>query len=349
MKIEEIENVFIHEKVMERETKKLIRDLSRAKYIWNPVPVAPINELGVKKWVILDGMHRKAALSNMGCKYIPTFHTDYRDMKIGRRNYKVKLKSWYRVLGGRNVEVEEIIESIRNRFQVEKISAETALRSLDLRNTISVLVVSKQSLEYFLITDPVLKEMKKDEKILFINHRIGEIELKLEREMGFTYEPRPWKKINLEKWIDFDLEEKALEKLKGKPYNEAAVLMVPKVKPEEVKEVAKKGCNVSEKVFIRKTTRHEIPLRPFNVNVPIKALMSGWKTLEQRNEELKEKLIQKNLWIWDDGVILDREYKEPISIFGPKKEKGWIKSVAKLTGKKFYRVKDNCYLFIQAN
>ena len=88
-----------------------------------------------------------------------------------------------------------------------------------------------------------------------------------------------------------------------------AALMPPTATKEEVVDTALAG-----RVFAQKTTRHIIPARPMNVNVPI-AWLIGNDGIEEVNRRLREHLAAKRLRKLPPGQVIDRRYDEELYLF----------------------------------
>ena len=289
-----IDKLYIHEMIIESEKRRIKKLIERAGTVWAPLPVARADE----GWVIMDGMHRRAALKEMGVRYVPVFTVGYEEFRVGSKTYKVDLKCWHRVLGG-EFDVDEFRKAIRGKF--EEVKGRVGERAFAA-----------------LLTDNERLALGPAGSILEMNRRLGELEVLLE-SLGYVLEPDPLKRSSLRRWMWFELEERALNMLRSGEIK--AVLEVPRLKPEDVISVAVSASNDQDKVFIRKTTRHVIPMRPFNVEVPLSQLD------RDVTEEVRSKLRGMRMWVWDSGVMLDRYYNEPVAIFG---ESNWIQGVERV-------------------
>jgi L-serine kinase (ADP) len=89
----------------------------------------------------------------------------------------------------------------------------------------------------------------------------------------------------------------------------SAGLMTPIATKREVVDTALAG-----RVFAQKTTRHVIPARPMNVNVPI-AWLWGDAGIEEVNRRLCEHLAAKSVKKLPPGQTLDRKYDEELYVF----------------------------------
>jgi L-serine kinase (ADP) len=88
-----------------------------------------------------------------------------------------------------------------------------------------------------------------------------------------------------------------------------AGLMTPTATKREVVDTALAG-----RVFAQKTTRHIIPARPMNVNVPI-AWLRGDVGIEEVNRWLREHLAGKRVEKLPPGQVIDRRYDEELYVF----------------------------------
>ncbi len=89
----------------------------------------------------------------------------------------------------------------------------------------------------------------------------------------------------------------------------SAGLMTPTATKREVVENALAG-----RVFAQKTTRHVIPARPMNVNIPI-TWLRGDEGIEEVNMRLREHLAAKTVEKLPPGQIIDRRYDEELYVF----------------------------------
>jgi hypothetical protein len=89
----------------------------------------------------------------------------------------------------------------------------------------------------------------------------------------------------------------------------AVGLMTPIATKSEVVLTALAG-----RVFAQKTTRHIIPARPMNVNVPI-SWLRGDASIEEVNRRLREHLAARTLMKLPPGQVIDRRYDEELYVF----------------------------------
>jgi len=90
-----------------------------------------------------------------------------------------------------------------------------------------------------------------------------------------------------------------------------AALYPPKVEKSQVVEAAVQG-----KIFTPKATRHRLPARPVQVNVPLELLRDKEISLEEANARLRETLADKKLVRYEPGTEwMGRTYDEVLYVF----------------------------------
>jgi hypothetical protein len=228
-----------------------------------------------KTLVVLDGMHRVAAAENLGCRFIPVCLVEY-------ENPNILVGCWCRVIN-HSSNLEKLVNSVKELgFTVEECERNTAFKLVnELKTVTSILSRSK----CFAVHGP-------QKNIKEIHDAIKQIEFKL-RSRGYS--------------IGYDTESDAKDKVSsGKAL---ATLIVPNVSKKDVVSVALKG-----EVFVHKTTRHVIPVRPLFVNVPLEWLC-GKLSLKKANEALIKHLSKKRVKRLPPGQVLDRRYEEELYIF----------------------------------
>jgi hypothetical protein len=229
-----------------------------------------------KTLVVLDGMHRVAALKRLNCKKIPVCLIDY-------ENPAISVRCWYRTIKG-NLK--------RNNLNLQIQSLEGTIEEAERLNETSIgvspiIAALKITNKAFLIRSP-FKSLREAYKI------IKQIEKRL-KEAKFK--------------IGYETETDALRKLERREVD--AVLLTPRVPKEAVIETALSG-----EVFTYKATRHVIPARPLYLNVPLNLLKESGRPLDEVNKKLKSRLEKKRLRRISAGSLLDgRRYEEDLYIF----------------------------------
>ncbi|MCY0867993.1 MAG: DUF5603 domain-containing protein [Desulfurococcus sp.] len=99
----DIDNLVIHEEIVEARLKELTEKIRRENAVDMPIVVAPIP--GTSKYLIVDGHHRWAAVKALGYRRIPCIVIDY-------YSPDVKLKTW---LPGIIGDVKPVLEEVARR------------------------------------------------------------------------------------------------------------------------------------------------------------------------------------------------------------------------------------------
>lgn len=228
--------------------------------------------------VVLDGTHRVEALGRIGCVHVPSCILDY-------FNPKVLVGRWFRV------------------FQC-KVFEETAKRAL-------------RHLGFDSLESPierVLDGLNDREMACGLFWRSGGLKILNNDGSGLIDKLDKVRKIEMELrnlgcTVGYEIEAEALEKLLEGSVD--GVLALPPVDKRDVIECALKGYR-----FPRKTTRHVVPARPWNVNVPLNLLERKDLSLEEANKSFLRLLKEKQVRRIPPGAILDgRRYEEEIYEF----------------------------------
>ena len=75
---------------------------------------------------------------------------------------------------------------------------------------------------------------------------------------------------------------------------------------------------LQEKVFTPKATRHRLPARPVQVNVPLRLLRDQSISLEEENARLRRMLMERRLALYEPGAEwMGRTYDEALYVFEP--------------------------------
>ncbi|MGC9181297.1 ParB N-terminal domain-containing protein [Thermogladius sp.] len=228
-----------------------------------------------KTLVVLDGMHRVAAAKEIGFKYIPVCLVDY-------DNESIELHAWGRVFVGGDW--RQLVDAIKSAgFHVGELSSmEEGQRLLSERRAVGVLVTPSG----IYVVSSGENDIKK------IYDRVKEVESTLVSR-GFK--------------ISYMTEKDSIDAVKsGKA---AASLIPPVITKDEVRRVALRG-----EVFTHKATRHVIPARPMNINVPLEWL-TGDLPKDEVNRRVRELLSGKRIRRLPPGTVLDRRYDEELYVF----------------------------------
>jgi len=267
---EDLSNVRIHEEIIPELLEELASTIKSDGVAKHPV-IVDSNTL-----VVLDGMHRVAALERLGCKYLPVCLVDY-------QSSGVKVGCWHRAIEGR-ASVDELLAAIRALgIALEESQLERAVRMLDAREA-PVAVRTRGRCYLAKGAGEGIREsyalVKRIERAL------------VERGLGVSYETE---------------DDAAREVQSGKAI---AALLTPRVTKDEVVEAALSG-----KVFSHKTTRHVVAARPMGIDVQLKWLR-GEKPLDEVNRMLIEHLSSGKVKRLPKGSLFEgRRYEEELWIF----------------------------------
>lgn len=265
-----VDDLHIHEEIIPDALSRLVESIKSDKLIKHPVIV---DEASL---VVLDGMHRVAAMKQLGYKRIPVCLVDY-------ENPAISLNAWYRTIRGTNAFDRAISEAKKANLSLTD-AKEIDAAEIGVSPTVAAIKGHKKA---FLVCSSF-------QSLLEAYNIIQQIENRL-------------KSSSLE--IGHETEADALRKLEEQKVD--VVMLTPKLTKDSVKSTALSG-----KVFAFKSTRHVIPARPMYLNIPLSLLRSNEKSLDELNTELKRTLDQRRLTHMPAGSILDgRRYEEELYLF----------------------------------
>jgi hypothetical protein len=269
IRLEEVDRLHIHEETIPDILSKLAEKIETDGYFIHPIIVDE------KSLVVLDGMHRVAAVQKLGYSFIPVCLVDY-------DNPHIVVSSWYRLIDGLSdvSEASSVLQELN--LTTKECSFETAHRLVEKREAITTIFSRRKCFAVY-GSQRGIKEMYDTIK-----------------QIGFKLQSKGYK-------IGYDTGKDAKEKVySGKV---SAALITPIVSKEEIVKTALAG-----KVFAQKTTRHIIPARPMFINVPNEWL-HGELSLSEANDHLVKLLSSKKLKRLPSGQVLDRIYEEELFIF----------------------------------
>jgi len=231
LSLEPVDRLHIHEEVIESALRRLVEEIRADRVVKHPVIVDE------KTMVVLDGMHRVAALKELGCRLIPACLVDY-------DNPNILVSSWCRGIAGEDLgRAVRLIEGLG--LEVVSRPFEEAVGMLGGEGVVAVVVSNQGCLtvhgDVGDVKD-VYDEVKRMESAL--------------RSGGYR--------------VEYLTEDDALRMARSGRL--LASIIPPKVSKEAVRRVALRG-----EVFAHKTTRHVIPARPMFLNVPLDWLRMGYE------------------------------------------------------------------------
>jgi len=274
LKLEPLEEIRLHEEVIPDALRKLCRAICEERVLQDPIFIDEDSK------VILDGMHRAAALlklKNGECQnlfwdeqknkytypecencpgkfqnleYILCCSLDYVNTKA------VELKKWYR---GVSYPLEDLIHAVKPSYELQE-------RSNDILQDADFAILTDGK-KYFSLSGEFNNVLEKYMALRDIEQLIRE------RNGAITY----------------CADEEAYKLLKR---NEFTFLMItPTITRKDVQTFSKKGFPCKGEVFPPKSTRHRLSARPLKINMPLQLLKRGDYHLKQ--EQLKVFLRRK--------------------------------------------------------
>jgi len=272
LKIVDINSLFLHEEIIPEMLEKLAKEIRMDKALRHPVIVDE------NSFVVLDGMHRVAALKMLNCKRIPACLVDYEDSSI-------TVGAWYRTITSTSSHLtDNILKEIRSLgFRVE----EGKVKSFE--------EIGKNG---------IVAEVKTRENSYIIYHAFENL------KEAYDYIKAIENRLKLFNFqVGYETEVDSFRKLQEGKID--AIIETPRLSKEEIVKTALSG-----KVFAHKATRHVIPARPLNLNVPLQLLVAPNLSLEEVNEEFRRILMGKRLKMMPAGCrIENRRYEEDVYLF----------------------------------
>jgi hypothetical protein len=237
--------------------------------------------------IVLDGNHRAHAFKKLGFRYILVCMIDYLNDHTG-------LRYWFRLLG--NVKgfdmLRKIIEDLGGRFQ--EVTDRGSLQDTLECNRLCCGVQHGDIFASVSFEEEVVYDSVSAYEVL------EEIQIRLIRE-GIELKYIPCQYVQSQHFC---------EELK----KDEMIIWTPQITKEMVVEAAKE-----KKLFAPKTTRHLIPARPLNVDLPTRWLSEDISR-EQINERVSRFLSAKQVKRFGPGQVIDgRYYEEELFVFFDKK------------------------------
>jgi hypothetical protein len=276
MEVVHVASLFRHEAIIPRIANKLILEFKNLASLQNPIIVD-------ENHVVLDGNHRAHAFNVLKFKFIPVCKIDY-------FNDCTRLRYWFRLLG--NVENFEVIQQTIEEFGgiFEPINNRVDLKTCLSENCLAFGVQRADTYAIARFSDKYCVDPVAAYQV------IQDIQDTLAAQ-GVSLAYVPCKTVHKDEFC------KAM-----KP--DELVIWTPQITKEMVV-----GAARQHKVFAPKTTRHVIPVRPLNVNVP-----GYWFTenvsLKEINRRFDKFLEKKKMRKFSAGMVLDgRYYEEELVVF----------------------------------
>ena len=283
LEIVPVASLLEHEHILRDKANRLVFEFQNLVSLQNPIIVD-------ENHVVLDGNHRTYVFKKLRFRHIPVCKIDYLDETT-------KLRCWFRLLG--NVSNFDLIQAGFKSagcqiFQVDdKMALQTAMDSKP--DTCGLQCLQ----HFFLVTFP--DSVSQDAVAMY--DLLQQIQQKITAsDVSLEYVP-----CNAVHKRDF------CQMLT----RQNVVLWTPRLSKETVVSSAKEN-----KIFAPKTTRHVLPARPLNVNIPGFWLKENI-SLEEINQRFEQHLRAKQVKRFAPGQIINgRYYQEELYVFYNPPRKG---------------------------
>lgn len=283
LEIVPVASLLEHEQILLDKANRLIFEFQNLASLQNPIIVD-------ENLVVLDGNHRTYVFKQLRFRYIPVCKIDYLDETT-------KLRCWFRLLGNIS-NLEMILAGFESAgCQLFPVADKAALhKAMDTNPGACGLQCLHQ---FFLVAfpDTVAQDaVAKYDLLQQIQQELTASDISLEYV--------PCNSVHKDDFCQMLT-------------NQNVVLWTPKLSKETVVSAAKEN-----KVFAPKTTRHVLPARPLNVNIPgywLKEKVS----LEEINQRFEQHLRAKQVKRFAPGQVIDgRYYEEELYVFYNQPRKG---------------------------
>lgn len=320
----EMEKVYPHEATKKPQVFSLMASMNRIDpeigKRMSPIPIMVRSyenpDSGSTEYVVLDGMHRYAAMSERGCQYAFCHVIDDADIQSG----DCVLGGWHEIVSipadGHTFLLDQVFE-----YALEDLSE---LVEGELAKCTAVIEripfdTMGEAVEAMREATAPLPDGTFDRPFAVIDGSGGAWVLKKEDSTHFTLHEA------IQAQIDFDeaLETSLMENLQDHALSrlsfvseftstsdfsstlvsgarDSLLVIRPSFRPYDIVEVARQRILVP-----KKTTRHEFPIRIF-VQIPVRFLDPGWMKLDERN---------KSMHAFISETYQPRFYPEPIFNF----------------------------------
>jgi len=270
----------IHERIIPEAAERLVLQLKNWALLHNPIICGTNN-------IILDGHHRTYAFKQLGFLYIPVCKIDY-------KHARTQVRCWFRLLA--NVtsmnKVTELFKAFGARLM--PVDDKEALR-IELENyPLSFGLQSKSEVFIAIFPSNIVHDAPQ------AYDQLEKIQTKLAANgINNSYIP---------------CEAGEDQELASNLASNQVIIWTPQVTKDMVEQAVKEN-----KCFAPKTTRHVIPARPVNVNVPISWFKEDI-ALGSLNRRFEEFLNKKQVIRLPPGQIIEgRYYEEEVFVFLDKK------------------------------
>ncbi|MCP4692666.1 MAG: hypothetical protein GY859_31790 [Desulfobacterales bacterium] len=276
LEIVRVESLLQHEEIIPSGANKLLKEFKSQANLRDPIIVDENN-------IVLDGNHRAYVFKKLQFRFIPVCKIDYFDENA-------KLRYWFRRLSrvGNTTILKEIVDSLNGRIQ--RIPDRRSLREIMRKKNLSCGFQRNDRFALVEFPGEIVHDAISAYALLRKIQDAAEA-----RGVGITYIP---------------CQEARENEFRDQLQKDEAVVWTPRITKRMVVDAAKQ-----KKVFIPKSTRHLIPARPLNINVPSHWLKEhvSREVMDRRfTEYLDGKLVKR----FGAGQVIDgRFYEEELHVF----------------------------------
>jgi len=265
----EINQLLLHEGTIPELLDQLTQSIEKNSCLNHPIIV------DAQSFLVLDGVHRVAALKRLGYKRVPACLVDYRSPSI-------QVLNWYRTISGVSTlesllkEVKKVASSVEHVAQIDK-------KAIGVSPIAAALKTLKAS---FLIESPFEKLKEAYDIVQRIEERL--------KTIGFE--------------IKYETESDAHQRLNKHQVD--AVLYTPRLTKQAIIETARSG-----KIFAYKATRHIIPARPMHLCLPLALLKDKRPLSELNKTLKNTLAKKKVKHLPPGSLFEGRRYEEDLYVF----------------------------------
>ena len=265
----DIDALLLHEEPIPELLERLVASIKNDGCLNHPIIVDS------ESLLVLDGVHRVAALKKLKCKRVPACLVDY-------ENPAIQVFSWYRAIKGANA-VKQLLAQVKHiGCNVEKVNQ---INENDIG--VSPVVATIKTLDESFLVSFQFEELKEAYEVIeCIEKRLKTIGLEIKYE------------------TEFDAQQRLTQ------HQVDAVLLIPKLTKQVIIEAARSG-----NIFAHKASRHIIPARPMRVCVPLNLLKTNRSLSEineMLKSMLQRKRFKR---IPSGSVFEGRRYEEDLYVF----------------------------------
>lgn len=276
LEIARVEALFLHERILPSVASRLLLEFKNLVNLENPIIVDGNN-------IVLDGNHRTYVFKKLGLRYIPVCRIDY-------LHHGTKLRYWFRLLG--NVQNPALLKKVVAEYQgtFQEVEDKGAMEGAMAEHWTCCGIQVGDCFAVIRFSEDVVKDAVSAYDV------VEKVQDRLIQE-GLNVDYIPCR---------YTQDRAFCECLK----QGEAVLWTPQITKEMVVDAARR-----EKLFPPKSTRHLIPARPMNVNLPARWLKED-VSLEDLNRRFVQFLQAKQVRHLPPGqVIHGRYYEEELFVF----------------------------------